>query len=98
MSDRDSLPPMSALPLRYAELTFALGFVALLIILIVPLPPILLDMSITMNIVIGILVLMIVLSARESLELSTFPAILLFTTLMRLALNVASTRSILMRG
>lgn len=92
------LPPMSAMPLRYAELVLALSFVVLLVILIIPVAPIVLDLAITTNIVVAILVLMIVFSAQESLELSTFPAILLFTTLLRLALNVASTRSILMRG
>ncbi len=99
MSDTPKpLPPMSAMPLRYAELALALSFVVLLVILIIPVAPIVLDLAITTNIVVAILVLMIVFSAQESLELSTFPAILLFTTLLRLALNVASTRSILMRG
>jgi len=98
MSDVPALPPRSAIPLRYAEFAFAFSFVAILIVLIIPLPTLLLDFAITTNIVASILVLMVVLGARESLELSTFPAILLFTTLMRLSINVASTRSILLRG
>lgn len=99
MSNRTfSNPPIESMPLKYAEITFALAFIAILIILILPVPTLILDLAITGNIVIAILVLMIVLSANESLELSTFPSILLFTTLVRLGLNVASTRSILLRG
>ena len=91
-------PPFSAMPLKYAELSFALAFIMILVILILPVPTVILDLAITLNMVIAILVLMIVLQANESIELSTFPSILLFTTLTRLGLNVASTRSILLRG
>jgi len=67
-------------------------------VLVIPLPPVLLDILLTVNISLGLIILMVVLSCGEPLDFSTFPSILLFTTLLRLALNVASTRLILLDG
>jgi len=77
-----------------------LGFfvVGILVVLIVPLPPSILDILITVNISLAILCMLIILSTNEPLELSTFPSTLLFLTLFRLALNVASTRLILSKA
>ncbi|MEZ6196385.1 MAG: flagellar biosynthesis protein FlhA [Planctomycetota bacterium] len=81
-----------------SEVLLGLGVMAMIFVLIIPLPPALLDVLIAVNISFGILVLLITLGAREALELSTYPTILLLTTLFRLALNVASTRLILLKG
>jgi flagellar biosynthesis protein FlhA len=79
-----------------------LGIPALVLLimamLVLPLPPLLLDILFTFNIVIGLLVIMIAIGTRKPLEFSAFPAVLLFATMLRLALNVASTRVILVNG
>ena len=82
----------------YTNIILALGLVAILATLIVPLPTILLDLLLACSISLSIAVLIVTLSSREALELSTFPSLLLFTTLFRLSLNVASTRLILLQG
>lgn len=81
-----------------SEMLLAGGVLGILFVLIVPLPATILDLSITMNIGIALMVLLITLTIRKPLEFSTFPSLLLFTTLYRLALNVASTRMILSEG
>ncbi len=76
----------------------AIGLVAILATLIIPLPTFILDMLLACSISLGIAVLIVTLSSKEALELSTFPSLLLFITLFRLSLNVASTRLILLNG
>ncbi|MGE5297110.1 MAG: flagellar biosynthesis protein FlhA [Solirubrobacterales bacterium] len=76
----------------------ALGVVAILATLIVPLPTIVLDLLLACSISLALAILIVTLSSKEALELSTFPSLLLFTTLFRLSLNVASTRLILLQG
>lgn len=66
--------------------------------LVLPLPPLLLDFLFTFNIMCSLVVIMIAISTRKPLEFSSFPTILLFATMLRLALNVASTRIILVHG
>lgn len=70
----------------------------ILAMMIIPLPPLALDMLFTFNIAISIFVIMNVIDTKKPLEFSSFPAILLFTTLLRLSLNVASTRVVLVHG
>ena len=82
----------------YSNIVLVIGLVAILGTLIIPLPTPLLDMLLACSISMAIAVLVITLSSRESLELSTFPSMLLFATLFRLSLNVASTRLILLQG
>ena len=77
---------------------FAAGLVAILATLLIPLPTYLLDIGLACSISLAVAVLIVVLGSNEPLELSTFPSLLLITTLFRLSLNVASTRLILMRG
>lgn len=72
-----------------------IGFVMLLGVLLVPLPPAMLDILISINISLGVIVLLTTLYMRRPLEFSVFPSLLLATTLLRLVLNVASTRLIL---
>jgi flagellar biosynthesis protein FlhA len=81
-----------------ANFIFAAGLVAILATLLIPLPTFLLDIGLACSISLAIAVLIIVLGSNEPLELSTFPSLLLITTLFRLSLNVASTRLILLNG
>jgi flagellar biosynthesis protein FlhA len=76
----------------------ALGLVGILMIMIIPLPPLLLDLFLSINITIALLILVISLFTVRAVDFSIFPSILLATTLFRLALNVASTRLILLKG
>lgn len=66
--------------------------------MVLPLPPILLDMFFTFNIAVSVIVLLVSLSTARVLDISVFPVVLLVTTLMRLSLNVASTRIVLLEG
>ena len=70
----------------------------ILALLVVPLPAFLLDVLFTFNIMLGLLVVMITINTRMPLEFSSFPSVLLITTLLRLGLNVASTRVVLVEG
>jgi len=71
---------------------------ALLAMVVVPLPPVLLDALFSFNIAISLVVLLAVLSVKRPLDFAIFPIVLLMTTMLRLALNVASTRVILLNG
>lgn len=70
----------------------------ILAMLVIPLPPILLDILFTFNILIGLLVIMIAIGTKKPLDFSSFPAVLLLATMLRLSLNVASTRVVLVNG
>jgi len=80
------------------DIVFALGLALVLATLLVPLPTFLLDLLLSVSIGVSLATLIVVLSAQESTEFSAFPSLLLFMTLFRLALNVASTRLILLKG
>jgi flagellar biosynthesis protein FlhA len=80
------------------DTVLAAGLVAILAVLVIPLPKIVIDLLITANLSFALLVLLVTIKAREPLEFSTFPSLLLFATLARLALNVASARLILLDG
>ena len=82
----------------YSNIILAGGLVTVLATLLIPLPTPLLDMLLACSISLAVAVLIITLSSKEALELSTFPSLLLFVTLFRLSLNVASTRLILLNG
>ena len=70
----------------------------LLAMVVIPLPPIALDMFFTFNIALSLVVMLVVVYTRRPLEFSVFPSLLLIATLLRLALNVASTRVVLLEG
>ena len=76
----------------------SLGVVVVVLFLIIPLPTALLDFLLIINIGISIMILMITMNIKETLEFSIFPSLLLITTLFRLGLNISSTRSILKTG
>ncbi|HEX41137.1 MAG TPA: flagellar biosynthesis protein FlhA [Phycisphaerales bacterium] len=87
-------PPFSS----HSNTVLVIGIVTVLATLLIPLPTFLLDMLLSCSISLAVAVLIVTLSSREALELSTFPSLLLFVTLFRLSLNVASTRLILLQG
>src|SRR6185312_10660042 len=84
--------------IRKSDLGLAIGIMAILVVLILPLPTWLLDVALAFSLSFSILILMTAVFIRKPLEFSSFPAILLITTMMRLALNLASTRLILGHG
>jgi flagellar biosynthesis protein FlhA len=83
---------------RRSALVMPLGLVAVTLMMVVPISPRVLDMLLAANITLSVLVLLGVLLLTDSLEFSVFPSLLLVTTLARLALNVSSTRLILLQG
>jgi flagellar biosynthesis protein FlhA len=74
------------------------GVLGVVTILVVPLPPVLLDLLIVLNLTLSLLVLLVAMYVRRPLEFSVFPSLLLVATLYRLSLNVAATRLILLHG
>ncbi len=80
------------------EILAALGVVTILMVMIIPLPSILLDFLLALNITVAVTILLIAMSTEKSLDFAIFPSLLLVTTLFRLSLNVASTRLILLHG
>jgi flagellar biosynthesis protein FlhA len=80
------------------EIGLAVGVLGILAIMLVPLPAVLLDFLLAISIISSILVLMTALMIKKPLEFTAFPSVLLLTTLLRLALNIASTRLILSNG
>ncbi|MEK7246557.1 MAG: FHIPEP family type III secretion protein, partial [Pseudomonadota bacterium] len=80
------------------DILFAIGVVAILTVLILPLPKWLLDISLAFSLTLSVLILMIALFIERPLDFSAFPTVLLISTLIRLALNLASTRLILAEG
>ncbi len=92
-----SLGQLGAL-FKRGDLALAVGVLTILVILILPLPPILLDLFLAVSIIISVLILMTALFIQAPLEFSAFPTVLLIATMLRLALNLASTRLILAHG
>src|SRR3972149_12214857 len=71
---------------------------AMLAMVVLPLPPLMLDALFTFNIVLSLIVMLAVVYVMRPLDFAIFPTVLLLTTLLRLALNVASTRVVLLQG
>ncbi len=96
---------MSALALRFGVsresmigLAGPIVIVLILGMMVLPLPPFLLDLLFTFNIALAMLVLLTAMYTERALDFAVFPTVLLLTTLLRLSLNVASTRVVLMHG
>ena len=83
---------------RHSDIMFAVGAVMVIMMLIIPLPSMILDFLLIVNIVISLLILLMVLSLKSASEFSVFPSVLLVMTAFRLALNVSTTRAILTQG
>jgi flagellar biosynthesis protein FlhA len=84
--------------LKRSDLGLAIGMMAILVVLILPLPTWMLDICLAFSLSLSILIMMTAVFVRKPLEFSAFPTVLLVTTMMRLALNLASTRLILSHG
>ena len=80
------------------DIGFAIAIVFILMILFLPIPPILIDLGLAFSIAFSVLILMVALWIRKPLDFSAFPTVLLIATLLRLSLNIASTRLILSNG
>ncbi|MGA1063495.1 MAG: flagellar biosynthesis protein FlhA [Burkholderiaceae bacterium] len=96
---------LSLSSLRQSAMKFelsGLGIPALVLLimamLVLPLPPLLLDLLFTFNILVGLIIIMVAIGVQRPLDFSSFPAVILLTTMLRLALNVASTRVVLVEG
>src|SRR4051812_37092164 len=83
---------------RRSDIALSAALLGVLIVLLVPLPTVLLDMLLAVNIGVTILLMLVTLGARQPLDVSVFPSLLLLMTLYRLSLNVATTRLILLDG
>jgi flagellar biosynthesis protein FlhA len=84
--------------MQKSDILLGIGVVAVVVMLIIPLPTFLLDFFLAISIMSGLLILMIVMFIRRTFDFSVFPSLLLITTVFRLALNVSSTRLILLQG
>ena len=89
MTLRNAFSPALALPI---------GILTIILLMVMPIPAILLDLFFVLNIALSVSVLMAAMNAQKPLDFSSFPSVLLFATLLRLALNVASTRIVLLNG
>ena len=83
---------------RFSDVMLAIGVVTIVMMMIIPLPSFLLDVLLALNITLALIIVMISIYNVEPLQFSAFPSLLLVTTLFRLALNVSSTRLILLQG
>ncbi len=99
-SNSFSLPSFGELGimLRRGDIALAVCVLAILVVLIMPLPAVLLDVALAISITLSILILMTSLFIQTPLEFSAFPTVLLISTMLRLSLNLASTRLILSHG
>ncbi|MDZ4856432.1 MAG: flagellar biosynthesis protein FlhA [Nitrospirota bacterium] len=94
--DIKALSPQSIV--KHPDILLSLGVVAVIMVMILPLPRFLLDLLLAFNITVSVIILLVGLQVRKPIDFSVFPSILLLVTLLRLALNIASTRLILLHG
>lgn len=94
-SSNSVLPAWAERFSKYRGLIVPIGFVLMLSVILLPLPPMALDILISFNISLAVIILLTTLYMQKALEFSVFPSLLLATTLLRLVLNIASTRLIL---
>ncbi len=92
------LARLGELLVRHSDWFLGVGVLGLMVTLVTPVPPLVLDGLLALNIALSLLMLLVTMNVRGAAELNTFPAVLLFATLFRLGLNVASTRLILSEG
>ncbi|MCK5323557.1 MAG: FHIPEP family type III secretion protein, partial [Desulfobulbaceae bacterium] len=93
-----TIPGISTFNMESTSLIVAVGVVGILIIMIIPLPTVILDLLLSLNITIGLVILLMSMYNTRPLDFSSFPSVLLISTLFRLSLNIASTRLILLHG
>ena len=95
-SEPNALSPSSII--KHPDILVSLGVVGVIMLMILPLPRFFLDLLLAFNITVSVIILLVGLQVRRPIEFSAFPSILLIVTLFRLALNIASTRLILLHG
>ena len=83
---------------KNTDLLIAVSILSILSVMVIPLPAFLLDIALTMYLALGILILLVSIYTRRALDFTSFPSLILLTTLFRLSLNVATTRQILSHG
>ena len=83
---------------RSSSAMIAMGVVGILLVMIIPIPPIALDILLSFSLAFSIIILLMSMYVLKPLQFSVFPSVLLIVTLLRLSLNVASTRLILLHG
>ena len=98
MTAQTSSSTMGGLIEKYSDVVVALAIITIVIMMIIPLPTMLLDLLLCLNITLALVIVMVSIYNVEALDFSVFPSLLLITTLFRLALNVSSTRLILLEG
>ena len=94
----DGLAVLLANVTRHSDVLLAVGVMMIVGMMIIPLPPVLLDLLVASNIAAAVMVLLVAMYTREVLSFSVFPSLLLLVTLFRLAINVSSTRLILLNA
>src|SRR6476620_3392926 len=90
--------PPRPTPFRVAFMLAPAAVMAVVLLMIVPLPPLLLDLLLSVDIGLAVVLLLTAIYVRQPVEFSVFPSLLLLLTLIRLSLNVASTRLVLLHG
>ena len=98
MSETSISPLAGETPESRRDIGFALGIVVILAVLFLPIPTFLIDIGLAMSIALSVLILMVALWIQKPLDFSSFPTILLIATMLRLSLNIATTRVILANG
>ncbi|MDR2551755.1 MAG: flagellar biosynthesis protein FlhA [Treponema sp.] len=98
MADAKTFTGSAGLLGSRSDLAIAVSVVAVVIMLVIPLPTVLLDALMAMNLILALLILLIVLYTKKATDFSSFPTVLLVSTVFSLALNVSSTRLILTQG
>ena len=83
---------------RSNEALTAVGVITILVVMVIPIPPFMLDILLSFSLTFSMIILLVSIFMRSPLEFSVFPSLLLIVTMLRLSLNVASTRIILLHG
>lgn len=84
--------------MKLGDILVALGIIAVVLIIIIPIPTIVLDFLLSLNIALSLLILLLAMYTEDALQITVFPSLLLLTTLFRLTLNISTTRGILKNG
>jgi flagellar biosynthesis protein FlhA len=90
--------PKRKFVLDQSDISMGIGVIAILLLMVIPIPSLLLDILLSLSMAVSLIILLTSLYITNPLEFSTFPSLLLVTTLFRLSMNIASTRLILLRG
>ena len=98
MALTETIAAKPALPKNSRDVFFALGIVIILAVLFLPIPAFLIDIGLAFSIALSVLILMVGLWIQRPLDFSAFPTVLLIATMLRLSLNIATTRMILSHG